>query len=250
MESLDGSLNLTQQVTHELGRAIVQGEYAIDAPFPTEADLSARYNISRSVTREAVKMLTAKGLISSRPRKGIRVLPAAYWNMFDTDVLSWTLHAKPSLELLKEFIQLRLAIEPEAAALASASASSEQLTALEKALERMHLAEHGVGDPLSAAIDFHCALLRASNNRFFVQLCSFIRAALRVGAACSHQLSAVNLAKAEECRRVFEHIRKGHSNKGRQAMRVLLDESMAALVASMPVQRVSEAQRKEQVGVE
>src|SRR5690554_1818219 len=115
---LDAGRNLTYQLTHQLGAAIVQCQYAEEKSFPTEADLSAQFNISRSVTREAVKMLTAKGLICSRPRKGIRVQPPHLWNMFDSDVLNWTLSAKPSLQLLKEFTQLRVAIEPEAVALA------------------------------------------------------------------------------------------------------------------------------------
>ncbi len=116
---LDTGRNLTHQLTHQLGAAIVQGQYAIDKSFPTEAELSQQFNISRSVTREAVKMLTAKGLIASRPRQGIRVMPSTHWNMFDADVLGWTLNARPSLELLREFTQLRMAIEPEAAALAA-----------------------------------------------------------------------------------------------------------------------------------
>src|SRR6187402_2345818 len=116
---LDSGRNLTHQLTHQLGSAIIQGSYAIDKSFPTEAELSHQFNISRSVTREAVKMLTAKGLLASRPRQGIRVMPSAQWNMFDPDVLAWTLHARPSLDLLREFTQLRIAIEPEAARLAA-----------------------------------------------------------------------------------------------------------------------------------
>lgn len=233
MESLDGSLNLTHQVTHELGRAIVQGEYRVGAPFPTEADLSARYSISRSVTREAVKMLTAKGLISSRPRKGIRVLPPASWNMFDTDVLGWTLHAKPSLGLLKEFTQLRVAIEPEAVALACINATHEQLGALQSALERMSLAEQGKSDALDAGIDFRSALLKASNNRFYIQLCGFMRAALQVGSACAPLYGGGKTARADDHWRVFESIRKGQPNKARQAMRTLLDEEMERVLTAI-----------------
>jgi DNA-binding FadR family transcriptional regulator len=71
-----------------LGRKIVTGSYD-RRPFPTEAQLADEYAVSRSVTREAVKMLTAKGLLSARPRQGTIVLPRASWNLFDADVLHW-----------------------------------------------------------------------------------------------------------------------------------------------------------------
>src|SRR5690625_7956992 len=75
MSTLDGGRNLTHQVTYNLGAAIVRGDYGLNEHFPTEAELCEQFDISRSVIREAVKMLTAKGLISSRPRQGIRVQP-------------------------------------------------------------------------------------------------------------------------------------------------------------------------------
>src|SRR4051812_14231171 len=83
-------LNLTYGLVDTLGRAVVTGEF-VDDPFPTEAELARLYAVSRSVTREAVKMLTAKGLLTARPRKGTSVQPAAQWNLFDPDVLRWLL---------------------------------------------------------------------------------------------------------------------------------------------------------------
>lgn len=233
MDILDGSRNLTQQLTYELGKAIVQGKYKVDASFPTEAELSAQYSISRSVTREAVKMLTAKGLICSRPRKGIRVQPPGQWNMFDSDVLNWTLATKPSLQLLKEFTQLRAAIEPEAVALAAVGATNEQIQALAAAVQRMDLAEHGDDDPLDADIEFHTRLLEASNNRFYIQFCDFIQAALRVSIACTNQLKAVKSASTADHRAIYEHIARGEVDEGRDCMRALLDEAMTLIMAAI-----------------
>lgn len=96
-------LNLTQQVVHELGKKIMQGKYKIGDSLPSEADLCTEFNISRTATREAVKMLTAKGLISSRPRQGIKVVDSKHWNLFDVDVLNWILLGKPDLYLLRHF---------------------------------------------------------------------------------------------------------------------------------------------------
>ena len=233
MDLIDHSRNLTQQLTYELGKAIVQGKYKIDSAFPTEADLSAQFNISRSVTREAVKMLTAKGLICSRPRKGIRVQPPHLWNMFDSDVLNWTLAAKPSLQLLKEFTQLRVAIEPEAVALACRTASDEQIEAIGHALARMEMAEQGEDDPLDADIQFHTRILEASNNRFFVQFCDFIQAALRISIACTNQLKLVKAASAYDHRSVYEAISRRDGRSAKEAMRTLLDEAMELIAESM-----------------
>lgn len=244
MDILDGSRNLTQQLTYELGKAIVQGKYKVDMSFPTEADLSAQYSISRSVTREAVKMLTAKGLICSRPRKGIRVQAASQWNMFDTDVLNWTLAAKPSLQLLKEFTQLRVAVEPEAVALAAAGATDAQLEALESALQRMEAAERDEDEPLAAEIEFHTRLLEASNNRFFVQFADFIKAALQVSVAYSNQSISVQPAGTRAHRTILRHIMAGKVEKSRSCMRMLLDEALHAIVDSIADDRTGSSVKR------
>ncbi|MCP5011987.1 MAG: FadR family transcriptional regulator, partial [Aestuariibacter sp.] len=91
------NLNLSQRVTNELGKSIIAGKYGEGSGLPTEAQLCDEYGISRTAVREAVKMLAAKGLISSRPRQGIRVEPPENWNLYDTSVLRWMLESSPSL---------------------------------------------------------------------------------------------------------------------------------------------------------
>lgn len=231
---LDTGRNLTHQLTHQLGAAIVQGQYAIDKSFPTEAELSQQFNISRSVTREAVKMLTAKGLIASRPRQGIRVMPSSHWNMFDADVLSWTLNARPSLELLREFTQLRMAIEPEAAALATENnQDNASIKAIGDALARMKRADDGQDDPLAADIEFHCAILAASNNRFFFQLREFIQVALRVSIASTNQLKGVLTADYDDHKRIYDAICAGDKEEASKAVKVLLQEVMQLINVSL-----------------
>lgn len=94
--------NLTYGMLDILGKAIVTGQYD-DQPFPTEAELAKHYEVSRSVVREAVKMLGAKGLLTARPRKGTMVQATDRWNLFDIDVLRWLLDRKFSLDLLRQF---------------------------------------------------------------------------------------------------------------------------------------------------
>lgn len=170
--------NLTYGMLDALGKAIVTGRFD-DAPFPTEADLARQHAVSRSVTREAVKMLTAKGLLTARPRKGTSVQPPASWNLFDPDVLRWLLERKFSLDLLRQFTELRIAIEPAAAALAARAADAEGIAEIQAGFDRMAAAEEEDDDPLDADIAFHIAILRASANPFYAQFQDVVTTALR-----------------------------------------------------------------------
>jgi len=225
--------NLTQQVVHELGRKIMQGSYKVGDSLPSEADLCTQFNISRTATREAVKMLTAKGLISSRPRQGIKVVDSKHWNLFDVDVLNWILLGKPDLYLLRHFLQLRLGIEPEAAYLAAQYAQEDELAAIESALARMKDATNGQDDTHEADIEFHQSVLSASNNPFFIQLKNFITTALKVNIRFTNRMIPVTVAEYQAHVDIFEHIK----NKN----------SQAAFDASMITQRATLAIVNEQI---
>ena len=93
--------NLTHSIVQELGISIVGGGYSLDDKFPIEAELSEKFGASRSVLREALKMLSAKGLVSARPRYGTWIEPESNWNILDPDVLRWLLERKPDLALSK-----------------------------------------------------------------------------------------------------------------------------------------------------
>jgi DNA-binding FadR family transcriptional regulator len=179
--------NLTHGMLDTLGRAIVTGRYE-SRPFPTEAEIAKTHGVSRSVTREAVKMLTAKGLVSARPRQGTVVQPASSWNLFDTDVLRWTLERKFSVELLRHFNQLRVAIEPEAAALAARYGDADDVRAIRSGLEQMEAGEAGLTDPLEADIAFHVAIMRASKNPFYAQFQSVVATALRTSIRFTNRI--------------------------------------------------------------
>lgn len=170
--------NLTYGMLDILGKAIVTGQYDGQS-FPTEAELAKQYEVSRSVVREAVKMLGAKGLLTARPRKGTMVQATDRWNLFDIDVLRWLLDRKFSLDLLRQFSELREAIEPAAAALAAKAHSAEGLAAIRAGYARMEAAEKDEDDPLEADIGFHVAILQASANPFYAQFRDVVTTALR-----------------------------------------------------------------------
>lgn len=218
--------NLTQQLVHDLGLAIVQGTHAVGSSLPSEAEICKQFSVSRSATREAVKMLAAKGLLSSRPRQGIRISPESRWNMFDTEVLGWLLQSRPSLDLLLEFTQMRRGIEPEAAALAATQATPEAIAAIEAALQRMVDAESGRDDALESDIQFHTSILIASGNRFFTRMCAFIETALRVSIRFTNAMKGVPGADVSAHEQLFDAIRKGNAPLARKRVEALLLESI------------------------
>ncbi len=180
-------VSFTHSLVESLGQAIVTGDY-VETGFPNEGELSKRFGASRTVTREAVKMLTAKGLLSARPRHGTVVEPEAEWNLLDPDVLRWLLERKFSLRLLAEFTEMRLGIEPAAAALAARNADEAGLDGIRKAMARMKAAAEGEDDPLSSDIAFHIAILNATKNPFYRDLHELVNTALRISIRFTNRI--------------------------------------------------------------
>ena len=218
------SRNLTFGMLEALGRAIVTGAYETQR-FPTEAELAVQYDVSRSVTREAVKMLTAKGLLTARPRKGTTVQPASCWNLFDTDVLRWLLEREFSLELLRQFSELRIAIEPEAAALAAREAGPDSIAAIAAGYARMEAAEVGEDDPLDSDIAFHIAILEACGNPFYRQFRDVVSTALRTSIRFTNRFKG-RTASLTAHHAVLAAIEAKDPDGARAAMAAIISEVM------------------------
>jgi DNA-binding FadR family transcriptional regulator len=214
--------NLTYRLLDTIGLAIVTGQYETQ-PFPTEAQLAQTHGVSRSVTREAVKMLTAKGLLSARPRQGTIVRPSETWNLFDTDVLRWMLERTFSVDLLRQFSQLRIAIEPEAAALAAQFGGVEDLVDIDAGLERMIAADRDADDPLDADIAFHIAILKASRNPFYGQFRDVVATALRTSIRFTNRIKGRNASIADHSA-VRDAIFARDPEAARAAMRHLIGD--------------------------
>ncbi|MEL7537719.1 MAG: FadR/GntR family transcriptional regulator [Pseudomonadota bacterium] len=226
-------LNLTQQVAHFLGKAIISGKYGTHNPVPSEADLCKQLEVSRSAAREAVKSLAAKGLLTSRARQGIRVLPETQWNLFDADVLGWIRESNPSLTLLREFTELRLAVEPEAAHLAAERQNPDAIATIKDALERMRRAETGLDDPLEADIGFHTSILDASGNRFFAQLGRITDTTLRVSIRYTNRLAGVQAANYDDHKSIFDAIAAADPQAAQEQTTLLVEEALRLINAAL-----------------
>jgi DNA-binding FadR family transcriptional regulator len=222
--------NLTSSIVQDLGVAIVTGTYSERNPFPVEAQLCRQYGASRTALREAVKMLTAKGLLGARPRQGTWVQPESRWNLLDPDILGWLLERKFSPALLTEFTEVRLAIEPLAAALAATAAGPAEKQAVRDAIERMRAAERGEDDPLASDIAFHVAVLHASRNRFYAQLTELTSTALRFSIRTTNRYKGVKLASVADHKRVADAIVAGRPAVAAEAMRKMIQEALDLIV--------------------
>lgn len=219
--------NLTYGLLEALGRAIVVGDYKT-RPFPTEAELAKTHDVSRSVTREAVKMLTAKGLLGARPKQGTFVQPESNWNLFDTDVLRWLLDRRSSISLLRQFNELRVAVEPQAAKLAATRATPPDVAAIGAGLHRMREAEAGRDDTLDADIAFHVAVLHASGNPFYAQFRDVVDTALRTSIRFTNRIAGRS-ASIDDHAAVHEAIAAGKPEQAEHAMRNLIDDVLVLI---------------------
>lgn len=162
----------------ELARMIAKGDVPPGGNLPSEAELSLRFGVSRTVVREAIKGLEAKYLVRSRPRVGTSVLPREEWALLDAEVLAWVGDLLDVMQFADAVLEARRAIEPAAAELACARANLSDLAQIEKALNEMAGAN---GDPEAftrADLAFHEALLRSCHNPVFQQFIHSIRAGL------------------------------------------------------------------------
>lgn len=221
--------NFTRHIVQSLGKAIALGEYPPGQPLKAEAELCEEFDASRTVLREAVKMLTAKGMLDARPRRGTVVLPESQWNLSDPEILNWLLDRKGSLPIISEFADMRLAIEPAACALAAANMNTDNRTILLKAIDRMKAASRGEDDHLDADIAFHVGILECSGNRFFWNMRHTIEVALRFSIRITNHQKSVERASVDDHQRILDFILAGDPQAAENEMRTLLLEAKMLL---------------------
>ena len=162
-----------------LGSAIVAGRFGSGGSLPPEPLLCEELGVSRTVVRESVKSLVAKGLIQTGPKVGTRVLPSDQWNWFDPDVIAWQAKAGLTPEFIRDLQDLRLIVEPAAVKLAAQRWVATDIAAIEDAFAGMKRAVEGGGDYVTFDLRFHQGLLRATHNRMLLQMGQALSALLR-----------------------------------------------------------------------
>ena len=218
--------NLHGRVAHELGKRIVGGSYEPGDLLPPEAAIGQEMAVSRTALREAFKVLTAKGLIESRPKVGTRVRARKDWNMLDPDVLSWSFATKPSVRFLQSLFEMRRVFEPSAAAMAAKRRTAAQLADIEAAYLSMERATLDTDEMLTTDLSFHLSILNATDNEFMISLGMMIETALIGSFSLSSSKPRAFTDALAGHKAIYLGIRNSDPKRARFEMETLLDKSV------------------------
>lgn len=234
---------LHQQIADQLGSAIVCGERPVGSLLPKEKNARAEFGASRTAYREAVRLLIAKGLVESRPKVGTHVTDRRRWQVLDPDVLRWAIHSGPSLTFIQELFELRVILEPHAAALAARRRSIEQLALLGHALEEM--ARYGLASAQGRAADqrFHEQILIATGNQTLIALSASICAAIHWTTVLKHRSAKVPRDAVPDHKKLYAAIVASDAGRAAEAAKELIELALEDTRSSL-VSEADEGRRK------
>jgi GntR family transcriptional regulator, galactonate operon transcriptional repressor len=211
-------------VRHLALQVMQHGDLAIGEA-STEGDLSRELKVSRTVLREAIKVLEAKGLVEVQQRRGVRVRPKKHWNLLDPDLLAWRSNLKPDERFIRHMHELRLILEPAAAELAAMRASDPEIEALFHYLSSMERAVHDVTSFIAADMEFHSAIFTACHNDLLEQITVTIGRAFRATRVITIQRRGSSATSIQLHFAVADAIRNKDSVLARSAMQCLLEQA-------------------------
>lgn len=217
----------TAHVATEIGLRIVGGTYPEGSILPGDAELMGAFKVSRTVLREAMKTLSGKGLLMAKSRIGTRVRPRSAWQLFDSDVLMWHAEIGFTDAFLNALGEMRLMVEPEAAALAAARRRPTQIAALYVLVDRM-AAGRSRADFVDADLNLHIEIARVAGNPFLPALSSLIEVALAAALTKSSPVDEPGgaVGSAAQHRAIVTAIEAGDAAAARAAMRVVIGEGV------------------------
>lgn len=215
------------EVVEELGRRILAGEFA-EGQILEIGELEAQMEVSRSVMREALRVLKAKGLVDARQKRGTFVQPRSEWRLLDADVMRWQFQGHDSDQtLLDNLAELRGIIEPAAAGLAALRRTDDDIAGLDAALGLMSAAAQGVGDAVRADLTFHRAVLAATHNELLIRTEIVLQPGLAARDEVVHAVADDDPTPAHAA--VRDAIRDGAPDAAAAAASALLAKSLLDL---------------------
>jgi DNA-binding FadR family transcriptional regulator len=211
------------QLVQQLGQMIVSGDLGADRPLVPE-EIGQRFEVSRTVVRESLRVLEAKGLVSARPNVGTRVRPVADWNLLDPDIIEWRAFGPQRDSQRRELTELRWTIEPLAARLAAGHGREDVQQRLADMVEIMN---HSVsqGDALTfsrADAEFHSLLIQVAGNRMLEHLSGIVSAALQVSGGPVSGCERPNETSLAHHARIVDALAAADGSAAETAMRQLL----------------------------
>ncbi len=223
-------------VAGAIGRRIVSGHYPPGETLPTEPLIQEEFGVSRTAVREAIRLLSAKGLTISRPKIGTRIRPTTAWNMLDPDVLRWQIDQKPSEAFIHSLFEMREIIEPAAAARAAERATPDEIARLGVAIEGIQNERRGSPLQIKSDIDFHMTLLECTRNPMLRSIGALIESALEISFSLGWRTMMGDDSIAQH-RAVYDAVRNRQADGAFLAMRRLLRNSKGDVFDALWVTR-------------
>lgn len=211
------------QLVQQLGQMIVSGDLGADRPLVPE-EIGQRFEVSRTVVRESLRVLEAKGLVSARPNVGTRVRPVSDWNLLDPDIIEWRAFGPQRDNQRRELSELRWTIEPLAARLAAGHGREE---VQQRLCDMVEIMSHAMaqGDALTYARadnEFHAMLIQIAGNRMLEHLSGIVSAALQVSGGPVTACDRPSEASLAQHARIVDALGTGDGGAAETAMRQLL----------------------------
>lgn len=209
-------------IAQEIGLAIVSGRLPPGHVLDGEIEASSRFHVSRTAYREAIRILSAKGMIRSRPRTGTRVSEVSDWHLLDPDVLSWMFSGEPRAEVIHGLFELRKIVEPAAAGLAAVRRTRRHLHDMRQALDRMAIFTLRKPEGRAADKAFHAALLAATANPFVISMTKGVTAAVNSLTEFKLRMADLERDPVHDHYRVYDAIEAKDAHGAEKAMARLI----------------------------
>lgn len=238
-QELSDSKSQHGHMVHELGSQIVSGQLAPNARIPHEKELIDRYGVSRPVVREAIRVLSAKGLVQSKPRTGTLVRPRAEWHLLDPDVMLWLIKNDESRDFFSSLVSLRRIMEPEMAAVAAGVANEYDIRAIEEAYNRLEEAR-SIDQRVQADTDFHSSIAAATHNELMVHLCKMLLLPISESIKISSQRPNDAQFTLPRHKAILTAIKDGDSLAAKTASFLQLEDTASAIGSSRPTRDKAE----------
>lgn len=212
------------QVIEYLLHQILSQSLRVNDQLPPVNELCSELGVSRTVAREAISVLVAKGMIASKPGEGSSIQPLSSWMLLDPEVLCWLRESEMALPIIEHLIEIRMIIEPEAAALAATRGTMEQFIAMGQALGRMCEGEDlRTQSSVQGDIDFHNIILESSGNIFLSRLRDLCMVSVELFVRLTFEKVESVSASIDNHKRLYEAIKSRQPNLARkEAKKVLL----------------------------
>jgi DNA-binding FadR family transcriptional regulator len=224
------------QIVRSMGESILRGDYPEGALLPGEDKLMAQFGISRTVLREALKTLAAKGLVVSKTRVGTKVRAQVDWNMFDSDLLGWQLEIGMDSRFIDSLYEIRLAVEPAASALAAQRRSDDSIARMRALIDEFRQPDHTRLTFAEIDLTLHLEIAAASGNPFMRSVGAIIEAALMASFVDTAPVDDLGRQQhsAEWHAAIVEAIARRDSNGAARAMTFVIEYGRQNRSALLP----------------